>query len=177
MQTAFVDGGFGAGHGDAVIGDEDEECVVPVVGIFQQFDQPPHALIDAGDGLVILGDFGAAGRSVRQESGDDYVCGVVNDFFDAGVAICAGGRVAEAVRLVGEFFGNLTVSMRVGRADVKEEGLVALLGQYFFAVVGHHDRAAGGAGDGLVEMVDRFGGDVVLAAAGGSIAGFAQQDR
>ena len=67
--------------------------------------------------------------------------------------------------------------MRIGSANVeKERGIAGVLDKRL-AMVSHFDRASRISGNHLFELINRFWRHVVLAAACGSIAGFAQVNR
>lgn len=169
-EAGFVDGGFGSREGDAVVGGEDDEGFVVEVGLFEHVDEVGEAGIDAGDALVVLGEFGAAFGGVWEEWRDDDLVWLVEGFGDAGVLLLV-GEVAEGVGLMWEV-EVLVGAVWVDEADVEEEG---------FGVVGEDDGAclfdggdgvAGFCGELLVVVEDGVGGDVVFADEGGAVAGF-----
>jgi len=171
-ESGLIDGGLGAGEGHAVVGGEDEDRVWPLFGFLEECDEAAEALIDAGAGLVVLGEFGAGLGGVGEEGGDDDLGGVVEDLLHA-LEVALVGEVAEEVGLVlaGEGFVLTSAAVGIVGAEVEEEGFFGGVGEEGFAVVGHGDGVALGAGEVLVEVEDRFGGDMVFADAGGAVAG------
>ena len=170
MHATFVEGGLGAGHGDAVVGDVQEKGIVPAPRVLEMPDEDAQALVDTGDRLVVLGDFGAAGWGVREKAGHVHLGRVVDFLDDTGEAL-ARPWVAEAVRLVREFYSLAASTVWVGGANVQKEGFITVFHDEFLAVVGHHLGAAAVSRNGLVELVDMLRSNVVLATASRTVAG------
>ena len=173
VHARLVQRRLGAGEGDAVVGDIDDDRIVVLARLLEEVHQVADALVDARNGLIILRQFGPALGDVGQEVRDDHVLGIVLDLLDARVALRA---IAEAVGLMRQVGGRASAAMRIGRAEVEEEGLAVIAGDDVFAVVGHLDRTAAATRQRDVELVDFVGGDVILADAGCAIAGLSQQN-
>ncbi len=171
-EAALVDGGLAAGKGHAVIGGEDDEGLFVEAGFLEDLDEAGDASIDAGDALVVLGEF-LAGLGIVGEKGRDGDFGrIVEDFLDAGEG-AAGGFVAEEVGLQLELRGFVesSAAVRVGGGEVEEEGAVVGGGEEAAAFLGHLDGVALVPLQVGLEAVDLLGGDMEFPDVSGAVAG------
>ena len=165
-QAGLVDGRLRALKRNAIVGDEQKQRVVPMAGVLEDLHQPADALIEPGDRLVVLGQFGPARRRVGQKGRHDHVRGIETHRLHARVL----ALVAEQIGAV-RFRPDLSAAVRIGRAEIQKKRPLVLGTDKLAAVLGHLHAVARIAGQGLVERIDRLGHDVELADPGGAISG------
>ena len=175
-HSRLIEIGLGAGKGDAVVAEVEDEGVVVELQLLQDLHQHTESLVESCHRLVVLGELAPALDGVGEVGRHDHVFGLEGLLLDAGEF----ASIAEEIR-AGQGVARLAPApMRVRGAEVEEEGLVGFLPEPGPAFLSHGDgvsRASLVALEVGVEMVDLLGLDMILADAGGSVAGGREEHR
>ena len=170
-QAALVDRRLSPGESHAVIGREDDERLIVDARLFEYLDKSTEPLVDARAGLVVLGEFLARFRGVREERWDRHFRRLEEHFLDSLVPTFS-GEIAKEVGLQFARRGLIlpAAAVGIGRGEVEEERLVTLRGDEVLRVVRHLHRIATGPFEERLEVVHLLGRDMVFTDVPGAIS-------